>query len=35
MQLKLKLKDDGTIDKYKARLCARGDMLAGSVEETY
>jgi hypothetical protein len=35
MQLKIKLNDDGTIEKYKARLCARGDMLAGSIEETY
>lgn len=37
MQLKIKLNDDGTINKYKARLCARGDMLAGitSSDETY
>ena len=37
MQLKIKLNDDGTINKYKARLCARGDMLANklSPEETF
>jgi hypothetical protein len=35
MQLKLKLNDDMTIDKYKARLCGRGDMLNGLIEETY
>ena len=37
MQMKIKLKDDGTVQKYKARLCARGDMLAGKTpdEETY
>ena len=35
MQLKIKLKADMTIDKYKARLCARGDMLSGLIEETY
>ena len=35
MQLKIKLKADMTIDKYKARLCARGDMLSGMIEETY
>ena len=37
MQLKIKLNDDGTINKYKARLCARGDMLAGRIpsDETY
>ena len=37
MQLKIKLKDDGSVHKYKARLCARGDMLSGKTpdEETY
>lgn len=35
LQLKIKLKDDLTVDKYKARLCARGDMLKGHSEETY
>jgi hypothetical protein len=35
MQLKLKLTDDGSIDKYKARCCARGDMLRGLIAETY
>ena len=35
MQLKLKLLDDGTVDKYKARCCARGDMLQGTIQETY
>jgi hypothetical protein len=35
MQLKLKLKQDGSIDKYKARLCARGDQLHGTITETY
>jgi hypothetical protein len=35
MQLKIKLKPDMTVDKYKARLCARGDMLSGMIQETY
>jgi hypothetical protein len=35
MQLKIKLRDDMTIEKYKARLCARGDMLSGLIDETY
>ena len=35
MQLKIKLKSDMTIEKYKARLCARGDMLSGIILETY
>ena len=35
MQLKIKLKADMTIDKFKARLCARGDMLSGMIAETY
>ena len=35
MQLKLKLNDDGSVNKYKARCCARGDMLQGTVQETY
>ena len=29
MQLKVKMNDDGTINKYKARCCARGDELEG------
>jgi hypothetical protein len=35
MQLKLKRLADNTIDKRKARCCARGDQLAGDVELTY
>jgi hypothetical protein len=35
LQLKIKLRDDMTIEKYKARLCARGDMLRGLIDETY
>ena len=35
LQLKVKLKDNGTVDKYKASLCARGDMLSGLIDETY
>ena len=35
MQLKLKLKQDMTVDKYKARLCGRDDMLSGLIAETY
>lgn len=35
MQLKLKRKDDGSIDKFKARCCARGDLLAGLIADTY
>jgi hypothetical protein len=35
LQLKIKLKSDMSIDKYKARLCARGDMLSGQIKETY
>jgi len=35
MQLKLKLLQNGEIDKYKARLCACGNELWGNVAETY
>ena len=35
MQLKEKLKADGTVDKLKARLCACGNELYGSNTETY
>ena len=35
MQLKLKRFADNTVDKRKARCCARGDQLAGDVELTY
>jgi hypothetical protein len=34
-QLKLKQHQDGTLDKYKARLCACGNELYGQVLETY
>ena len=35
MQLKVKRHADSTIDKFKARLCACGNELYGSVAETY
>jgi KUP system potassium uptake protein len=35
MQLKLKLHADGSVDKYKARLCACGNELYGLVAETF
>jgi hypothetical protein len=35
MQLKLKLHQDGRLDKFKARLCACGNELKGLIEETY
>jgi hypothetical protein len=35
MQYKIKLNDDGSINKYKARCCIRGDMLKGKIDETY
>jgi hypothetical protein len=35
MQLKMKLNDDGSILKYKARCCAMGNMLTGSISDTY
>lgn len=35
MQLKIKMNDDGSVNKYKARCCARGDELEGKISETY
>ena len=35
MQLKVKMNDDGSVNKYKARCCARGDELEGTISETY
>jgi hypothetical protein len=35
MQLKVKMNDDGSVNKYKARCCARGDELEGKISETY
>lgn len=36
MQLKRKLRgSDGKLDKFKARCCARGDLLQGIITETY
>ena len=34
-QLKLKLHQDGSVDKYKCRLCACGNELYGQINETY
>ena len=35
MQLKIKMNDDGSVNKFKARCCARGDELEGKISETY
>ena len=35
MQLQVKMNDDGSVNKYKARCCARGDELEGKISETY
>jgi hypothetical protein len=31
MQLKIEMNDDGTVNKFKARCCARGDELEGRI----
>jgi hypothetical protein len=35
MQLKMKMKDDNTLDKLKARCCAMGNLLGGLISDTY